>query len=377
MTSFKLPTLITRTLVCTVTAFAVASGSAFAQQPQNPTILGSTANWPSNGVTFVSEADVDGLRIRHTRVDDASCGARDFLEIDGPMGPDTVSVIEPFLNAMQSCGSSGSRGTVILSSGGGEMTDGYALGELLTQYGVAVALVQGQVCASACVAAFLGGSPRYMLENAWLVLQSPVRRPGIGIACDNPQEVTALKDYFAARLGDENGGLLHERAMSNCTAARGWTIQREEGLQLGIVEADNSPFTLQLADGSLNFMAENATRPEVVTTASGLQYEVITLSANADAQSPTASSRVTVHYHGTFVDGRVFDSSVDRGRPAAFPLNQVIRGWTEGLQLMKPGDKFRFFIPPELAYGEAGRGPVPANTPLIFEIELLEIGGSN
>lgn len=349
----------------------------FAQEQQNLTILGSTASWPTGRATFVSETDVDGLRIRHTRVDDADCGARDFLEFSGPLGPDTTSVVEPFLDAMQPCGSNASRGTMILSSGGGAMTDGYALGELLTQSGVATALVQGQVCASACVAAFLGGSPRYMLENAWLVLQSPVRRPGIGIDCESTQEVTELKDYFAARLGDENGGLLHERAMSNCTAARGWTIQPEEAVALGIVEADNTPFTLQLADSSLNFLAENATRPGVITTSSGLQYEVISRGANADAQSPVATSRVTVNYHGTFVDGRVFDSSVERGRPAAFPLNQVIRGWTEGLQLMKPGDKFRFFIPPELAYGEAGRGPVPANTTLIFEIELLEIGGSN
>ncbi|MDO8272856.1 MAG: FKBP-type peptidyl-prolyl cis-trans isomerase [Gammaproteobacteria bacterium] len=349
----------------------------FAQEQQNLTILGSTASWPTGRATFVSETDVDGLRIRHTRVDDADCGARDFLEFSGPLGPDTTSVIEPFLNAMQPCGSSASRGAVILSSGGGAMTDGYALGELLTQYGVATALVQGQVCASACVAAFLGGSPRYMLENAWLVLQSPVRRPGIGIDCENSQEVDALKEYFAARLGEEKGGLLQERAMSNCTAARGWTIQPLEAVALGIAEADNTPFTQQLADGSLNFMAENATRPGVITTSSGLQYEVISRGANADAQSPVATSRVTVNYHGTFVDGRVFDSSVERGRPAAFPLNQVIRGWTEGLQLMKPGDKFRFFIPPELAYGEAGRGPVPANTTLIFEIELLEIGGSN
>ena len=351
--------------------------AAFAQEPQNLTIMGSTASWPTGRVTFVSETDVDGLRIRHTRVEDADCGARDFLEINGPLGPETTAVIEPFLSAMQPCGSNPARGTVILSSGGGAMADGYALGELLTQYGVAAALVQGQVCASACVAAFLGGSPRYMLESAWLVLQSPVRRPGIGIDCESTQEVTALKDYFVARLGSENGGVLYERAMSNCTAARGWTIQAQDGVELGIVEADNTPFTLQLADGSLNFMAENATRAGVITTTSGLQYEVISRGANVDAQSPTASSRVTVHYHGTFFDGRVFDSSVERGRSAVFPLNQVIRGWTEGLQLMKQGDKFRFFIPPELAYGEAGRGPVPANTPLLFEIELLEIGGEN
>ncbi len=364
---------------CAWPAFAALlfTTAALAQEQQDLTILGSTANWPTGRVTFVSETDVEGLRIRHTRVDDESCGTRDFLEINGPLGSGTQAVIEPFLSAMQPCGGGGSRGTVILSSGGGVMTDGYGLGTLLAQYGVAAALVQGQVCASACVAAFLGGSPRYMLESAWLVLQSPARRPGIGIDCENTQEVTALKDYFIARLGSQNGGLLHERAMSNCSAARGWTIQPQDAVALGIIEADNAPFTQQLADRSLNFMADNAARSGVITTASGLQYEVISRSANTDAQGPTATSRVTVNYHGTFVDGRVFDSSVERGRPATFPLNQVIRGWTEGLQLMRPGDKFRFFIPPELAYGEAGRGPVPANTPLIFEIELLEIGGAN
>ena len=279
---------------CARPAFAALlfTTAALAQEQQDLTILGSTANWPTGRITFVSETDVDGLRIRHTRVDDADCGARDFLEFSGPLGPDTTSVIEPFLKAMQPCGSNASRGTVILSSGGGAMTDGYALGELLTQHDVATAIVQGQVCASACVVAFLGGSPRYMLESAWLVLQSPARRPGIGIDCENTQEVTALKDYINARLGSENGGLLHERAMSNCTAARGWTIQLQEAVALGIVEADNAPFTQQLADGSLNFMADNAARPGVITTASGLQYEVISRSANADAQSPTATSRV-------------------------------------------------------------------------------------
>ncbi len=120
------------------------------------------------------------------------------------------------------------------------------------------------------------------------------------------------------------------------------------------------------------FLAENKTRKGVMTTASGLQYEVIT--RGTGTESPKATDKVKVHYHGTNIDGSVFDSSVERGETIAFGLNQVISGWTEGLQLMKVGDKFRFFIPANLAYGE--RSPSPAikpNSTLIFEVELFEI----
>jgi FKBP-type peptidyl-prolyl cis-trans isomerase FklB len=120
------------------------------------------------------------------------------------------------------------------------------------------------------------------------------------------------------------------------------------------------------------FLAKNKTRKEVTTTASGLQYEVITKGANT--VSPKATDKVKVHYHGTLIDGLVFDSSVERGQPAAFGLNQVIKGWTEGLQYMHVGDKFRFFIPSELAYGDKPAGQkIKPNSTLIFEVELLEI----
>ena len=118
------------------------------------------------------------------------------------------------------------------------------------------------------------------------------------------------------------------------------------------------------------FLAENGKREGVVTLPSGLQYEVLTA---AEGEKPTASDRVTTHYRGTLIDGTQFDSSYDRGQPATFPLNGVIAGWTEALQLMSPGAKWRLFIPPELAYGERGQGPIPANSTLIFDVELLEI----
>jgi len=120
-----------------------------------------------------------------------------------------------------------------------------------------------------------------------------------------------------------------------------------------------------------NFLAENKKKDGVTTTESGLQYEVITMGTGP---KPTAEQTVKVHYVGTMVDGSPFDSSVERGEPAVFPVNGVIAGWVEGLQLMPVGSKFKFYIPYNLAYGESGAGDII--TPfavLIFEVELLEI----
>jgi FKBP-type peptidyl-prolyl cis-trans isomerase FklB len=125
------------------------------------------------------------------------------------------------------------------------------------------------------------------------------------------------------------------------------------------------------AKGEL-FLAENKKNENVLTTASGLQYIVL---EQGSGSKPTATSKVKVHYHGTIPTGEVFDSSVDRGDPITFGLNQVIKGWTEGLQLMPVGSKFKFFIPQELAYG-ANSQPgsiIEPYMPLVFEVELLEI----
>lgn len=121
------------------------------------------------------------------------------------------------------------------------------------------------------------------------------------------------------------------------------------------------------------FLAANKEKPNVVTTESGLQYEI--LEEGDSNESPEATDTVTVHYHGTLTDGTVFDSSVQRGQPASFPLNGVIRGWTEGLQYMSVGDKYRFYIPSDLAYGPRGQGQIPANSVLIFDVDLLGIEG--
>jgi len=117
------------------------------------------------------------------------------------------------------------------------------------------------------------------------------------------------------------------------------------------------------------FLAQNENEEGVMTTASGLQYKV--LQEGSGTEHPTATSKVKVHYHGTLIDGTVFDSSVERGEPIEFGLNQVIKGWTEGVQLMVVGEKTRFFIPSELAYGNGSAGIITPGSTLIFDVELL------
>jgi FKBP-type peptidyl-prolyl cis-trans isomerase FklB len=119
------------------------------------------------------------------------------------------------------------------------------------------------------------------------------------------------------------------------------------------------------------FLAENAKREGVISLESGLQYEILT---EGNGQIPTINDKITAHYHGTLIDGTVFDSSVDRGEPASFPVNGVIAGWTEALQIMPVGSKWKLYVPSDLAYGERGAGQIigPYST-LIFEVELLSI----
>ncbi|WOH37898.1 FKBP-type peptidyl-prolyl cis-trans isomerase [Thalassotalea fonticola] len=119
------------------------------------------------------------------------------------------------------------------------------------------------------------------------------------------------------------------------------------------------------------YLSENAKRDEVTVTESGLQYEIL---ETGDGEKPTAASTVSCHYHGTFTDGNVFDSSVERGQPAEFPVGGVIAGWTEALQMMPVGSKWRLHVPYNLAYGERGsQGAIPPYATLVFDVELLAI----
>lgn len=173
-------------------------------------------------------------------------------------------------------------------------------------------------------------------------------------------------DNFAAGMKDayaKKPGLLKEEEMKTVLQAYGERMRKEAEERAKTAAAD------AIKKGEAH-LAENAKKAGVKTTASGLQYEVITEGKGA---KPKATDTVKVHYEGKLLDGTVFDSSIKRGEPVSFPLNQVIPGWTEGLQLMTVGSKYRLTIPSKLGYGEQGGGPIPPNSVLVFEVELLEI----
>ncbi|WP_018478186.1 FKBP-type peptidyl-prolyl cis-trans isomerase [Pontibacter roseus] len=151
----------------------------------------------------------------------------------------------------------------------------------------------------------------------------------------------------------------------------------EQEVQQAMMQLQQEMTQNQGAKGSENqkkgeaFLAENKGKEGVKTLPSGLQYQVL---QEGTGKSPAASDKVTTHYHGTLIDGTVFDSSYERGQPATFPVNGVIAGWTEALQLMKEGAKWRLFIPSNLAYGSQGAGDVIGpNTTLIFDVELISV----
>lgn len=150
------------------------------------------------------------------------------------------------------------------------------------------------------------------------------------------------------------------------TAAQGYVMTFMQKRQ---AETMKKQFGKNIDEGE-KFLADNKKRDGIQETASGLQYEVIKMGTGP---KPAAEEVVKVHYTGTLTDGTKFDSSVDRGEPAVFGVNQVIRGWQEGIQLMPVGSKFKFYIPYELGYGEQGTGPIPPYSTLVFEVELLEI----
>jgi FKBP-type peptidyl-prolyl cis-trans isomerase len=173
-----------------------------------------------------------------------------------------------------------------------------------------------------------------------------------GFTFDYKAFTDGFKGYF-----DGNGKITEEEAISIVDRAFKDSKEREAAKNL--------------AAGS-DFLEKNALKNGVITTESGLQYEIIKEGAGA---SPTSGGRVRVNYEGSLIDGTVFDSSIERGEPAEFGLNEVIPGWTEGIQLMSPGGRYKFYIPPSLAYEDrvVAGGIIPANSVLIFDVELLDI----
>lgn len=180
---------------------------------------------------------------------------------------------------------------------------------------------------------------------------------------DIPINIDLLIEGLRASYAGEETRMTQEEAL----AERDAFMQRR---QAEMMQRQQQEAQVNLEEGRA-FLAENRNNPGVQETASGLQYRVVQEGTGA---SPSATDRVTVHYRGTLISGVEFDSSFARNQPATFGLNQVIPGWTEGLQLMREGAVFEFFIPADLAYGDQGRpGPIGPNSTLIFEVELIEV----
>ncbi len=171
--------------------------------------------------------------------------------------------------------------------------------------------------------------------------------------------ITGLKDAMAGKAS----AIDPEKQQAVMANFKQQYLQRMQAKQ-----QEQAMSNLEKADA---FLAENQKKDGITTTESGLQYRVIT---EGEGTSPTLNNSVVVHYKGTLIDGTEFDSSYKRGEPIEFPVTGVIRGWTEALQLMKPGAKYELFIPPALGYGERGAGAaIPPNSALIFEVELVEV----
>lgn len=192
---------------------------------------------------------------------------------------------------------------------------------------------------------------------------------GVGMGTNLAQNMKQLP----SKLNVDLFLAVFEKALKGDTANLAITPEKAyEVFQRCLVTAEKQAAETSKVENK-KFLDKNAKVSGVKTTPSGLQYQVI---KEGNGPKPSDSSTVTVHYHGTLLDGTVFDSSVDRGTPAEFPLNRVIKGWTEGIQLMSVGSKYKFWIPSDLAYGDSGAGGViKPGALLVFEVELLGIKG--
>ncbi len=204
--------------------------------------------------------------------------------------------------------------------------------------------------------------------------------------CQKKVSVNTDKEKVSYAIGQQIGKQIKGSGMDIDTAVLAASIDdavagkesrlKPEEMQAAMMKTQEAAIAKQQEAAKENqakgekFLADNKAKPNVKTTASGLQYEVLT---EGKGKTPKATDVVQVHYVGTLTDGTEFDSSIKRGEPAEFPLSGVIKGWTEGLQLMKEGGKNKLTVPAELAYGPQGRPGIPPNSVLVFEVELLKI----
>ncbi|MEB3902608.1 FKBP-type peptidyl-prolyl cis-trans isomerase [Pseudomonas putida] len=178
---------------------------------------------------------------------------------------------------------------------------------------------------------------------------------------DNPPPGVSLEAILAG-LTDAFNGV--DSRVSEADLSASFKVIRE------VMQAEAAAKAEAAAAAGKAFLVENAKREGIITLASGLQYEVLTA---GEGVKPSRENNVRTHYHGTLIDGTVFDSSYERGQPAEFPVGGVIAGWTEALQLMNAGSKWRLYVPSELAYGAQGVGSIPPHSVLVFDVELLDV----
>tara|TARA_Y100000385_G_scaffold102111_1_gene105550 strand:+ start:2554 stop:3258 length:705 start_codon:yes stop_codon:yes gene_type:complete len=222
-----------------------------------------------------------------------------------------------------------------------------------------------------CIIAVLGIQATFALSQSNVDLQSEEGRIGYSIGVNIGQTLLAQGIVEGLDLDAFMSGMV-DSINSEAKLTDEEMFAAIQIFQERMAAEAEAALTGNLAS-SAEFLAVNAAQEGVISLSSGLQYLVLS-SGPTDGESPTTSDSVLAHYHGTLIDGTVFDSSVDRGEPVEFGVTQVISGWTEALQLMKIGDKWRLFLPPELAYGEQSPTPtIPPNSALIFEVELLEV----
>ena len=183
------------------------------------------------------------------------------------------------------------------------------------------------------------------------------------------RDISAANEDQRAQIRSQHVGFVFQsfQLIDHLTALENVQLPLELA---GMPRAEAAAKAEAAAGEGLAFLAENAKRDGITTLASGLQFEVLTAGEGA---KPTREDQVRTHYHGTLIDGTVFDSSYERGQPAEFPVGGVIAGWTEALQLMNAGSKWRLYVPSELAYGAQGVGSIPPHSVLVFDVELLDV----